>query len=93
MTQYDLRHVLSTNRSNMLNQFNSGTQAEYTERPARLSHHLLRRARAGVGYLNEAIATQKLPLASEWKRSGLILGTYSFSLGVLVICNDIANRC
>ena len=70
MTTHDARHLLRENRSSMINQMNSVTQAEYNECPARFAHHLIRRAHTGVGWKNNAVAKQTLPLASNWTSRG-----------------------
>ena len=70
MSIHDTRHFLRVNRSSLLNQNMSGTQAECNEWPAKLAQHILRRARTGVGWRNKAVAHQKLALACEWVSSG-----------------------
>ena len=64
----------------MLNQFNSVTQAEYKECPARLSQHILRTGRAGLGWKNAAVAKQKLQLASDWMSRGWNVGNLQQSV-------------
>merc|ERR1712079_743783 len=66
----EVRHYLSPNRSSLLNQRVSASQADFGKTPALYSQSLLRRNSAGIGFKNKAVAKQTLALACHWASAG-----------------------
>ena len=66
----EVQHYLSPNRSAVLNQRVSASQADFGKTPALFSQSLLRRNSAGIGFKNKAVAKQKPALACDWSSTG-----------------------